>query len=201
MTLPYDKVAVVVLASGLSTRFGDADKLMSPLNGYPLGAYVADTFASHPRKFAVIGMAQTDRCGLFPGWPIIWNARPEDGQGETLALAARRIMDTDAAAMLILLADMPFITFKHMHALIENAQNADVAISTDGKTQSPPALFRRSVLPKLAGLTGDKGAKQMLSAFRDLVKISVTAKALLDVDTVADLKAIEHIHVAKKAEK
>ena len=47
---------LVVLAAGLSVRFGEADKLMAELNGKPVLRHVIDNMASLPfaARFAVV---------------------------------------------------------------------------------------------------------------------------------------------------
>jgi len=75
-------VACLVLASGLSERFGVADKLSETLCGKPVLDHVLDTVMSmgFGENFIVSqGRAHT-------GFTAIMNKAPENGQGHALRL-------------------------------------------------------------------------------------------------------------------
>ena len=113
MTAPR-RVVAVVLAAGRSERFG-GDKLMHLLNGRPLGEHIARTLADI-RLAARIAIcpAGSPRQSLFGDFEIIENPPPEQGMGTSLALGARRAIALDADAMLVCLADMPYVTAQHL---------------------------------------------------------------------------------------
>lgn len=182
-----DRVVAVVLAAGLSSRFG-ADKLLQTLAGKPLAAHIADTLASMPLTYrvAICPADQPDRRALFVarGFTIVENPDPSRGMASSLALAAQRAIDLDADAMLVCLADMPNVTADHLLALIEASAVNDIVATESAGVRSPPAIFARSVLPQLIELTGDQGARHLLRA---AATIEAPTDLVRDIDTPGDL--------------
>lgn len=175
------RVVAVVLAAGQSMRFG-GDKLMHPLDGKSLGAHIAATLADTP-VVARIAVCPTGspRRELFPGFEIIDNPHPEHGMGMSLALGARRAIALDAGALLVCLADMPYVTREHLNALL--AVDAPAVVTDCNGTRSPPAVFVRELLPELAALTGDHGARHLL---KSAATVTADAALIRDFDTPAD---------------
>ena len=162
----FDRTAILLLASGLSSRFRAGDKLMADLDGRPVLARAAGALANRivAKRVAVVGMDQSARrtCLEALGFEIVLNPAPEDGQGRTLAIGSQYVRDaTDADSVLILLGDMPFVTDTHLEGLAEAlSQGASSVMSETGGRLSPPALFRRDHFDQLAAVTGDRGARQ-----------------------------------------
>jgi molybdenum cofactor cytidylyltransferase len=180
------KVTAVLLAAGRGTRFG-GNKLEATLGDTMLGLHAARTlaklncphlFAVHdPTKAVLAAALQTEGYSLFD------NADPDAGLSHSLALAANAALTTDADALLICLADMPFVTTGHLQALID-AGGDHIIASAIGDIRMPPALFPRTVWPTLATTMGDIGARSLL---RDAMIIQGTPHILTDIDTRADL--------------
>ncbi len=184
MTAP-DKIAAVVLAAGLSSRF-PGDKLLHPLRGKPLGAHIADTLAALPlaHRLAVCPADNPARTELFAarGFEIIVNAEPERGMASSLALAAQRAIELDVDALLVCLADMPNVTASHLRRLLGAPFEVPAATVIDGRS-GPPAAFGRNLLPSVSGLTGDKGARELLSR---ATPVGASHELGRDYDTLAD---------------
>jgi molybdenum cofactor cytidylyltransferase len=178
------RVDAVVLAAGLSARFG-GDKLLHPLAGKPLGAHIATTLAGLPlaARFAICPLDATARRELFQrhGFEIVDNPYPERGMGTSLALGARHALETGADAMLVCLADMPYVTAEHLMAMMGVSARV-VATESEG-VRSPPAVFSREVLPELAALTGNHGARALLES---AATITADPSLVRDFDTPGD---------------
>ncbi len=181
------QVAIVVLAAGHARRFG-ADKLMADLDGAPLGIRAARNLpgidaAAH---FAVCqpGAAIAPHYADL-GYAIVENPNANLGLSSSLHLAVGAAAATNAQALLIVLADMPFIMPAHIDALIA-ACDHDIIASTDGGQSMPPAIFPRSTWPLLLDTKGDAGARIILSKARNL---AAPLGSLCDIDTPDDLAA------------
>jgi molybdenum cofactor cytidylyltransferase len=102
-----EECALIILASGLSERFGEADKLMADFRGKPLVQHAIDAAKplSFAARFAVIPKASTQRRKLFnyEGYSLIENNSPEAGQGGSLKLAAKAAMEKGYDAICIML--------------------------------------------------------------------------------------------------
>jgi molybdenum cofactor cytidylyltransferase len=177
------RVVAVVLAAGRAERFG-SDKLMHPLDGRPLAEHIAMTIADVPFAARIaICPVDSPRRDLFTahGFEIIGNSHPEQGMGSSLALGARRAIELSADAMLVCLADMPYVTCEHLLALL-TAEGSSVVTESEG-TRTPPAMFARELLPELATLTGDQGARRML---KSAASVQAAPALVRDFDTSAD---------------
>ena len=119
------------------------------------------------------------------GFDIVDNANPGIGLSGSLHLAVEAALRTDAQALLIALADMPFVQAAHVEALIA-ACTDDVVASFDGNQPMPPAIFPRSHWPDLLATVGDAGARHILAHAE---KLTAPAGTLCDIDTPDDLAA------------
>lgn len=178
-------IAIAVLAAGQGKRFG-SDKLMADLNGRPLGLHIAQTMVpmGFGWRFAVCGKdAAIGQHFSNAGFVVIGNDRPEAGQAYSLHLAVKAAEATRTQALLVVLADMPFVSVKHIAALVA-AYDGDIIASTEGKAKMPPAIFPRDSWPMLLSTNGDAGARALL---KNAALITAPPDELRDIDVAADL--------------
>ncbi len=180
-------VAIVLLAAGNARRFG-GDKLMADFEGAPLGVRAAHELVSvaAAAHFAVcLPDALIAAHYTRLGFDIVENSNPGIGLSGSLHLAVEAAMRTSAQALLIALADMPFVQAAHVEALIA-ACTDNVVASFDGNQPMPPAIFPRSHWPDLLATAGDAGARHILAHAE---KLTAPAGTLCDIDTPDDLAA------------
>jgi molybdenum cofactor cytidylyltransferase len=179
-------IAAVLLAAGRSTRFGTADKLAAPLGDKPLGHHAAGTLATLPlaARFVVCRPGPH----AWPGFERIVNARPEAGLAHSIALGIAAARRGGAEAVLVALADMPFVTAAHLARLLDRHDGPDTLVaSSDGHHRMPPALFGARWFDALEELTGDRGARALLDRAKEVV---ASPEELRDIDTTEDLRRI-----------
>jgi molybdenum cofactor cytidylyltransferase len=178
------RVLAVVLAAGRAERFG-SDKLLHQLDGRPLGEHIAATLAGLPltARIAVCPTGNSARRDLFVAhqFDIVENPYPERGMGASLALGAQAAIAHDADALLVCLADMPYVMREHLTALM--GIDAPAATTECNGTRSPPAIFSRALFAELSALTGDTGARELL---RTATTLDADASLVRDFDTPAD---------------
>tara|TARA_R110001592_G_scaffold231858_1_gene489077 strand:+ start:281 stop:880 length:600 start_codon:yes stop_codon:yes gene_type:complete len=195
----FDRTAILLLASGLSSRFGAGDKLMADLDGRPVLAHAASALANRSvtKRVAVVGTNQTARRAYLEGsgFEIVPNPAPEDGQGRSLAIGSQYVRDaTDADSVLILLGDMPFVTDTHLEGLADAlSQGAGAVMSETGGRLSPPALFRRDHFDQLAAVTGDRGARRIFERIPARQVVAAAPDLLMDIDCGLDLQRAEEL--------
>ncbi|MBO9580506.1 MAG: nucleotidyltransferase family protein [Sphingobium sp.] len=181
-------LVVALLAAGRSGRFGAADKLTALLAGRPLIDWAADAGRSvnAAQHFVVTG---PDMPQIFcpDGYVPLVNLAAEEGLGSSLRMAARHARETGASALLVLLADMPFVRPSHLSLLIATF-DIDPAIPVfsraPGNAAQPPAILPSALFPTLEALGGDSGARSLA---RGATLVEAPADTLIDVDTPADL--------------
>ena len=95
----------------------------------------------------------------------------------------------EAAALVVTLADMPFVTASMIGALVERyrAGGARVVVSRYGGTDAPPTLFDRSLFAELSALAGDRGARQVARRYEsEAAVVSWPAEDIGDLDLPDD---------------
>ena len=182
-------IAIALLAAGASTRFG-GNKLEADFGGKMLGLSVAETIAGIGSgwQFAVCGpkSAKLVRPLEAMGFAVIHNDMPEAGLSRSLSLAVNAAETTEAVALLICLADMPFVAGAHLLALAEAFQaTGKAAASTRDSQPMPPAIFPRAQWGELKAAEGDRGARGLIAK---AVQVEAPAATLADVDQPIDLR-------------
>lgn len=187
-----DRIAAVLLAAGLSTRFGEDDKLMAPWRGKPIVAHTLETVASlkfaelvavvRPIEHAPVIHRKLER----RGYTILVNDQPEQGISGSIVRAVEHVMPLQKCrGILICLADMPDVPQSHYTRICLAAEDIrSVVASTDGFSASPPAFIGRKHFPELLALRGDQGARALLSHG---VQIETSGAVLHDIDVPEDL--------------
>jgi len=182
--------ALVILASGLSDRFGKADKLMADFKGKPLVQHAIDAAKDIPfaERFAVIPVSSKARRKLFnyEGYSLIENEDPKAGQGGSLKLAAQTARAKGHAAICVILGDMPFVETADIFNLLHNLTDKDRAISYCNKTLIPPAIFMNDALEELSEIDPATGAKTLFKS-ENYYKHPLSERAARDIDTAETL--------------
>jgi molybdenum cofactor cytidylyltransferase len=194
-----DRLVVALLAAGRSVRFGADDKLMAPLAGRPLIGWAAAAGRSLSAiDHILIGHPELQAGTAAPGYRLVVNPSPEDGLSASLHLAAHTARDTQATALLILLADMPFVDAAHLGRLLAAQDDApDRAVfSSAGGVAQPPALFPASLFDAILSSSGDKGAKHLS---QQAILIEAERAQLTDIDTPEELDQAAHALSAGRA--
>ncbi len=194
MISPMHKTAIVLVASGLSRRFGRHDKMLAQLGGQPLVEHAAQAITSlHPITRVAVCPANKPAIGerLIDRFVIAVNKKPKDGLGHSIALGAQVALQFKPNAILVCMGDMPFVEPWLLDALTRRLaeDGADIVHAGANNSPHPPTVFGRNCFERLASLDGDDGAKSLMRA-SDLrvVAYSAPAPVLLDVDTRDDLE-------------
>ena len=181
----------VLLAAGLSTRFGE-DKLVYALaDGCPIAIRAAQNLVQVlPRSVAVVSSTASPLAvGLLDlGYQLVVNDMPAQGMSRSLRLGVEHA--ATATGWVIALADMPWIapgTIRQVvDALVRGASLA--APAYQGRRGHPVGLASRW-RDALGANNGDQGARDILTAHSaELVSIDVADPGVVrDIDTQADL--------------
>ena len=182
---------LIMMASGYSSRFGRANKLLSTFRGKPLCASSAPLGGDLPRthRLAIVPKESAAIARIYEsaGWSIIPNGAPNRGLSYSLKLGIRSAQDLKVECAGICLADMPLITSSHMDRLFEASRTHDAVMSVCKDTLMPPAAFRATLFEALLALEGDRGAKNVFLASENRTLIELPERVSVDVDTQSDL--------------
>lgn len=185
----------VLLAAGQSVRFGTGDKLLAPYDGKPLLAHALDVLLGLDldQRVVVMGPDAPGVEALLGGAPveIVVNPDIRGGMGTSIAAGAAALRP-EIDAVLVLLGDMPRVTVADATAVLtafDPAAGKTMVVPVHRKQRGHPVLFGRDQFPALVGLTGDHGARPILSSAPGRVVEVATANPgiLVDCDTPEDL--------------
>ena len=184
-------VAAVLLAGGSGSRFeGDTHKLLAVLDGRPLALIsLLSALEADLDEVIVVTGAMDVRSELGTAWPdgvtVLPNPRWSGGMATSLNVAVDHAMAQGHEAIVVGLADQPFVTPQAWRALAA----ADVPIGVadyDGVRRNPVRLA--SSVWALLPTTGDEGARTLMKVQPELVHPIACTGSHDDIDTVEDLR-------------
>lgn len=188
-------VAGLVLAAGAGSRMKEAagDKLLLDYQGVPLVRYAVSAAAEGGCQGIWAVYSRPEVAAALEGYATcVHNPEAASGQASSLRVGLENLPPS-AAGVMLLLGDQPLVGSRTVAMLLrawrrEGARPA-VAASYGGDWR-PPVVVDRSLWPRLVGLKGDAGARQVLGPEPTLLD-TVPAQGLPDdVDTPDDYARI-----------
>jgi molybdenum cofactor cytidylyltransferase len=179
----------LVLAAGAANRFGGG-KLRHPFRGKPLLLWAVEAaLASDVRGVTVVlGANATQLTQLLctiaqtrlsivicPHWAVGISASLRYGV---------EALPVDADAAVIFLGDMPLVSPMDANGALTKIENgASAALPVFENVPAHPVAVSSTIFHRLAGLRGDMGGRQLLSAEINAVEFTVTDPgSIFDVD-------------------
>lgn len=197
----------VLLAGGHSTRFGDDDKALAPIDGTPMVRHVADRIAP-----AIDSLVVSCRAGqrasigaAFEGYehPVRTVTDPVPDLGPLAGIqAALGTLDrdgrTDAEYAFVVACDMPFVTAGLVRALFDAASGADAAVPRDeGWCQATCAVYRTTTTRGACRAAHDRGDRRARAPLADL---RVRYLDRTEVAAVAPPRALDSVNTPPEYE-
>jgi molybdenum cofactor cytidylyltransferase len=189
------RIAALVLAAGQSSRMGGRNKLLQKVDGQPLLLHAVDAAeGSRARPVVVVtGHAQPEVAALLQGrhaWTV-HNPAYASGMASSLR-AGLSALPGDVDGVVVLLGDMPGVDADTVDRLIDafdpDRGAAIVAAASQGRRGNPVLLARR-FFPEVREIEGDQGAKPILQAYPDQIRLVECGAAFTDLDTPEALDA------------
>jgi molybdenum cofactor cytidylyltransferase len=163
-------IAGIVLAAGLSRRFGGANKLLAAVDSVPLIRRVVRTALASKldRVVVVLGhQAEAVRAVLADlaadeRLSFIENARPELGQSGSVRVGLG-VVAAQCEGALFLMGDQPYLEPGIIDALI-GVHRGGITLPAVGGKRRNPVIFDRRFYPDILALSGDTGARAIIEA-------------------------------------
>lgn len=181
--------AILVLAAGASTRFGSPKQLLP----YRSATLLSHTLAQVVRlpgvtAYVVLGAFFDDIHQTIKNFPvqILKNSDWDTGLPSSIRLGVTEIQkEKTFGQVLITLADTPLFVKSHYRKLIQTHQKKGAGITATKYTNSEgvPVVFDQRYFDDLIALSGDKGAKSLLSKNKSDVSYYKSHIAFFDIDT------------------
>jgi molybdenum cofactor cytidylyltransferase len=192
------RIGAVILAAGASTRFG-SPKALAELDGRPILEHVLDAVreAGIDDVVVVLGHA-ADEIEDGIEWldeRIVRNPDPRE-LSSSLQIGLDAIADAEppVQAAVLLLGDQPRTRPAVIRALIAAARTSTLSVIAPTYAEgggANPILLRREAFDLVDETSGDRGLGPLLEARPELVLEVSVPGANPDIDTPADLEAIQ----------
>lgn len=186
-------VTGILLAAGSARRFG-ANKIAACLpDGQAVGLAAARALAGAVDQLIVVTSAQdgeTEQMFKAAGYVTTYCADAAFGMGHSLACGVRE--SKQGAALLIALADMPFIEAKSVLAISTALRNgASIVVPRVDGEAGHPVGFQADFRDALLHIEGDRGARAIIEQHSDAIHyLDLHDVGIVrDIDTQADLDA------------
>jgi molybdenum cofactor cytidylyltransferase len=186
------RTAIVILAAGGSRRLGQPKQLLY-IMGEPLLRRIvriaADANPDH--LIVVLGSSAYDCVPIIRncGADIVVNPFWETGLAGSIRLGVERAEEEGAEAILLLLADQPWLNAEVIQQFFDHVngeRDMIIAARYEG-ILGAPMMFGSDWFPKLKTLEGDQGARSIVAKEGDRVQVIEWSDGAVDVDTPEDL--------------
>ncbi len=188
-------IAVVVLAAGRGERFGGAaPKQLAELGGRPLVVHALDAARASDAGAVTVVVSDDRVAALVPdGVEVVRNPTPESGIASSLQVALRALEPrAEVDAVVVGLADQPLVgaaAYRRVASAYDDG--ARLAVATYRGARGNPVLIARRHWSEALDLDGDEGARVLLRRYGATEVPCDDTGDPSDVDTRADLAALE----------
>ena len=192
-------IAAIVLAAGSSSRMGDINKLLAPIDGKPLVRHVLEQIKQSQvdpivvvtgHQAGPVRDALADCDVLFAQ-----NDNFADGLSTSLRRGLEALPST-VTGTLICLGDMPHLGTDQIDALLaafQHHKGHKICVPIFQGRQGNPVLWPQSYFSAMQSLSGDVGAKSLIGQHHDqVIEINMADDGVVqDIDTPEDLKKFQ----------
>ena len=188
-------VALLLLAAGASSRMGRPKQLL-PYHGRTLLRHAAETAlaAGCSPIVLVTGALHDELVNEVADLPIqaAHNCEWQTGMASSIRTGLAAVALVQPAAVLIMLTDQPLVTPELLKQLLAQQQHtqAPIVAAAYGDALGVPAVFDKSLIPRLLELQGQQGAARLIASLGGAVGRVPFPAGLLDVDTPEQYAAL-----------
>jgi molybdenum cofactor cytidylyltransferase len=189
-------IAGVVLAAGGASRFG-SPKQLAELDGIPLLQHAVDAILAVPaiEDVVIVLGAASERVRdavAFGDARVVACNEWQEGMAASLRCGVAAVGDADW--VIVTLGDQPRVTPQVIAAVMDTADSAPIGTAAvratyDGVPGHPVALSR-AMLPGVAKLRGDVGARELLGSASVRTFEAGRLCDPVDVDTPEELEGL-----------
>jgi molybdenum cofactor cytidylyltransferase len=188
-------ISAILLAAGESKRMGQPKQLLL-IDGQPiLVRSLGNLMASQVDEvILVLGhhadliLAEVQRY-LQRGFKVVLNPYYREGMSRSLQEGLRQV-HKNSEAVLIALADQPFVEIQSLNKIIQAYHHTPygIIVPTYRGRRGNPVLLSLKYRQEMESLTGDVGCREILKRYQeDVLEVEVDSPGILkDIDTPTD---------------
>ena len=189
-----EKYAIVILAAGKSSRFGEENKLLAEVDGKKLYTYTLDrmeAFGSFP-KVVVTGYDEIADDAALRGMDVVINDKPEEGISRSIKMGIEEVMSNypEVDGILFSVCDQPELDTATVQRIFNEAAKHPGRIirTVSGDIKGNPVLWDKRFFNELLEIEGDNGGKQIMKDHADrIIDLEAEAVELRDIDYKKDI--------------
>ena len=191
------RIAGLVLAGGRSSRMAPRNKLLLTVGGAPMVRHVATTALAGGANpvIVVTGHEAASVAAALRGLAVTIVANPDYADGLSTSLrAGLRALPASIDGALIMLGDMPEVEDLGAPPLMAAFTGpAAICVPVRHGRRGNPVLWGSAYFAEMMQLTGDNGAKPLMSRHEThLIEVQVSTDSIFeDVDAPEDLARLE----------
>jgi molybdenum cofactor cytidylyltransferase len=187
-------ISAIVLAAGQATRFGQCKQLVL-LGGKPLLEHVLESVRQSRVDDVVVvlgdHLAEIQGQIAFGRERVVVNPDHADGMSTSIQ-AGLQALPSGTDAVMIVLADQPFVASRTLDLLIDEYRRVrpSVVIPTFNGFRGNPVIVDKSLFAEMMGIRGDVGCRAIFGDHAEtILKVPVNDRGVVtDIDTVEDLQ-------------
>ena len=190
-------VSAILLAAGESKRMGRLKQLL-PLGKTSVVEQAIDNLLNSEviEVIVVVGYRAEEIIKKIATKPVKIALNPIYHQGiSTSIITGLNLVDARAGAIMLALADQPFIDSQTINKLIDEFcdHNKGIAIPTCQNQRGHPIIFAIKYKQELSRLKGDIGGRQIIERHPDdILEVAVTSPGInIDIDTANDYSCLD----------
>ncbi|QOD60193.1 nucleotidyltransferase family protein [Polaribacter haliotis] len=191
-----DKIAILILAGGRSSRMKTPKQLLKIGDKYLLELVLEKAFSIQKSNvFCVLGNSSKEiqEKISFKNITVILNKNSENGLSSSIISGVKYIQKNDLSfdGICVLLADQPAIEKTYLKAMYQlfKSNNSKIIASNYGNILGVPVIFSKKYFPQLLLIEGDKGAKEFINAKKNDVLCPELNTNFIDIDTKEDFNS------------
>ncbi len=198
-----EKIAVLVLAAGSSTRLKEPKQLLN-YKGKSLIEHAINTAikSNIGPVLTILGSSRTKILDKLKSYQkkitIVENKNWKQGVGSSIKVGIEEVQKKypNIYGVLIMLSDQPKIDVNHLIKMVRSHYTfgKNIIASGYGGSFGVPAFFHHSLFHYFDKLDGDHGAKPIISKLKRDVHVIPNPKAELDIDTTEDYNKLIDQH-------
>jgi molybdenum cofactor cytidylyltransferase len=195
---PNPDLGVVLLAAGPSTRLGQPKQLVQVGDSCLVNRSARLALSLNPASVTVVTGFEAERVQAeLEGLPVhvVLNRNWAKGMGSSINCGVRS-MPGGAEGVMVMVCDQWRLEERDLERLYEAWQSdisrICVACWKEGTAyvSGPPVIFPRRLIPELKSMQENRGARQLIDRYMDLVEFVDMENAAYDLDRPEDLEEL-----------
>ncbi len=189
--------AIIILAAGSSSRFGYTKQLVMH-NGESLIQHaLAEATKVVSKVVVVLGANAALIRKEMENIPaqLVYNRYWEEGMSSSIRSGLSFLLSENPSleAAVLMVCDQPFVTSSLLNELVTKYEDTKKPIIACAykNTIGTPALFNKTFFPALLGLTGQSGAKKIISENIGSTITIAFPLGHIDIDTKEDYESLQ----------